>query len=99
MAPATSDALVFFGATGDLALLAVFPEAAVFRIDHYLGKEPVQNLLTSASRTRSWSRSGTATTWTACRSPWRRASESRGAEASTTRRAPSGTSSRTTSCR
>jgi glucose-6-phosphate 1-dehydrogenase len=27
------------------ALLAVFPEASVFRIDHYLGKEPVQNLL------------------------------------------------------
>ncbi len=27
------------------SLLAVFPEANVFRIDHYLGKEPVQNLL------------------------------------------------------
>ena len=27
------------------ALLDVFPETAVFRIDHYLGKEPVQNLL------------------------------------------------------
>ena len=27
------------------ALLAVFPESAIFRIDHYLGKEPVQNLL------------------------------------------------------
>ena len=27
------------------ALLAVFPETDVFRIDHYLGKEPVQNLL------------------------------------------------------
>jgi glucose-6-phosphate 1-dehydrogenase len=26
-------------------LLAVFPEPAIFRIDHYLGKEPVQNLL------------------------------------------------------
>jgi glucose-6-phosphate 1-dehydrogenase len=26
-------------------LLAVFDESAVFRIDHYLGKEPVQNLL------------------------------------------------------
>lgn len=26
-------------------LHAVFPEAAIFRIDHYLGKEPVQNLL------------------------------------------------------
>jgi glucose-6-phosphate 1-dehydrogenase len=27
------------------ALLAVCPEADVFRVDHYLGKEPVQNLL------------------------------------------------------
>lgn len=27
------------------ALLAVFDEASIFRIDHYLGKEPVQNLL------------------------------------------------------
>ena len=27
------------------SLLAVFPEEAVFRIDHYLGKEAVQNLL------------------------------------------------------
>jgi glucose-6-phosphate 1-dehydrogenase len=26
-------------------LLQIFPEAAIFRIDHYLGKEPVQNLL------------------------------------------------------
>jgi glucose-6-phosphate 1-dehydrogenase len=27
------------------SLLAVFPESDIFRIDHYLGKEPVQNLL------------------------------------------------------
>lgn len=27
------------------ALLAVLPERAIFRIDHFLGKEPVQNLL------------------------------------------------------
>jgi glucose-6-phosphate 1-dehydrogenase len=27
------------------SLLAVFPEPAIFRIDHYLGKEPVLNLL------------------------------------------------------
>jgi glucose-6-phosphate 1-dehydrogenase len=26
-------------------LLSVFPESSIFRIDHYLGKEPVQNLL------------------------------------------------------
>jgi glucose-6-phosphate 1-dehydrogenase len=29
----------------DRVLLAAFPEEAIFRIDHYLGKEPVQNLL------------------------------------------------------
>jgi glucose-6-phosphate 1-dehydrogenase len=29
----------------DGALHQYFPEAAIFRIDHYLGKEPVQNLL------------------------------------------------------
>ena len=29
----------------DRTLLGVFPESAIFRIDHYLGKEPVQNLL------------------------------------------------------
>src|SRR5438132_919212 len=76
-----SDALVFFGATGDLAykkifpalqalakrarvivekpfgrdlasaqelnrvLLRTFPEQAIFRVDHYLGKRPVQNML------------------------------------------------------
>jgi glucose-6-phosphate 1-dehydrogenase len=27
------------------SLLTVFPETSIFRIDHYLGKEPVQNLL------------------------------------------------------
>jgi glucose-6-phosphate 1-dehydrogenase len=27
------------------SLLSVFPEPSIFRIDHYLGKEPVQNLL------------------------------------------------------
>ena len=29
----------------DVVLQAVFPESRIFRIDHYLGKEPVQNLL------------------------------------------------------
>ena len=77
--PERSDALVFFGATGDLAykqifpalqaivcrvavekpfgrnlataqalnatLRKAFPESSIFRIDHYLGKEPVLNLL------------------------------------------------------
>jgi glucose-6-phosphate 1-dehydrogenase len=40
-----------FGRDGDSArslnatLLEIFPESAIFRIDHYLGKESVQNLL------------------------------------------------------
>ena len=33
------------GAGAERALHEVFPEAAIFRIDHYLGKEAVQNLL------------------------------------------------------
>ena len=53
----------------------------------------------SASRTRSWSRSGTATTSRACRSPWRRTSASRAAARSTTRPAPSATWSRITCSR
>jgi len=48
-----SDALVLFGATGDLAsaqslnhtLHKYYDESAIFRIDHYLGKEAVQNLM------------------------------------------------------
>jgi glucose-6-phosphate 1-dehydrogenase len=55
-------------------LLAVFPEKAIFRIDHYLGKEPVQNLIIFGSATRFWSRSGIGSSSTACRSPWLRAS-------------------------
>ena len=31
--------------TLNASLLEVFPESAIFRVDHYLGKEPVQNLL------------------------------------------------------
>ena len=42
----------------------------MFRIDHYLGKETVQNIWRSASRTRCSSRSGTTTMSTMCRSPW-----------------------------
>ena len=53
MSETHSDALVFFGATGDLAtaralnatLHEAFPEECIFRIDHYLGKEAVQNIL------------------------------------------------------
>ena len=53
----------------------------------------------SASPTRSSSRSGTATTSRACRSRWRRTSASRAAAPSTTRPARSATWSRTTCSR
>ena len=77
-------------------LLGTFVERDIFRIDHYLGKRPVHNmlffsLLESAPR----SRSGIGPTSRACRSRWRRTSASRAAAASTTRPARSATSSRT----
>jgi glucose-6-phosphate 1-dehydrogenase len=73
----------------DECLHAVFREHQVFRIDHYLAKETVQNILalrfattstTSSSRSRS-------------RSEWSTAARS------TSRRARCATSCRTTSCR
>ncbi len=59
-------------------LAAVFPPHAVFRIDHHLGKETVQNLLAMRfSATRCSSRSGTAATSTMYgRSRWPRTSRS-----------------------
>ena len=46
-----------------------FDERQVFRIDHYLGKETVQNLLVFRFANAISSLCGTATTWTTCRSP------------------------------
>jgi glucose-6-phosphate 1-dehydrogenase len=66
------------------------PEERIFRVDHYLGKEPVQDLSWScASLTYCSSRSGTATTSIACRSPWRRPTTSPTAAPFTTPWAPS----------
>ena len=54
-----------FGATSSppgaerRVLHAHFAESAIFRIDHFLGKEALRRLLSSGSRTRSSSRSGT----------------------------------------
>jgi glucose-6-phosphate 1-dehydrogenase len=56
---------------------AVFPAESVFRIDHYLGKETVQNVL--------------AATWTTCRSRCPRTSASAAGPATTTGSAPPGT--------
>ena len=49
-----------------------FREADVFRIDHYLGKNMVQNLLFFRSPTRSSSRFGIGSLSKASRSPWRK---------------------------
>jgi glucose-6-phosphate 1-dehydrogenase len=52
----------------------VFAEDAIFRIDHFLGKESVENLLVFRFANSCSSRSGTATSSPACRSPWPRTS-------------------------
>lgn len=46
-----------------------YAEPDIFRIDHYLGKESVEDLLVFRSPTPSSSRSGTGTMSTTCRSP------------------------------
>jgi len=74
----------------------VFPERDVFRIDHYLGKESVQNIIALRLPTASSSRSGATTTSTTCRSPWPSRSASSTAATSTRPPARSATSSRTT---
>jgi len=53
----------------------VFPESAIFRIDHYLGKERSRTWNISVLLIPSWSRSGTAITWRGCRSPCAKASD------------------------
>jgi glucose-6-phosphate 1-dehydrogenase len=69
-------------------LHAAFPESGIFRIDHYLGKRPVNNVVVFRFATHSWSRSGIETTSKACRSPWRRNSGSKDAAFSTIKLAP-----------
>ena len=54
------------------------PEHSVFRIDHYLGKETVQNILALRFANQLSTRSGARTTSTTCRSPWPRTSVSGG---------------------
>jgi glucose-6-phosphate 1-dehydrogenase len=75
-----------------------FAEQQIYRIDHYLGKETVQNLMAFRFGTRSSSRCGTTTTSITCRSPSARTSASRGAASSTKRRGRRATSCRTISC-
>jgi len=60
-------------------------ESQLCRIDHYLGKMGFQEIIYLRLRTRSSNRSGTATTCSASRSPWPRASVSTIGVTSTTR--------------
>ena len=81
------------------ALRAVFDESRIFRIDHYLGKEPVQNLgvfrFENTLLEPLWSRDHVDSS----RSLWLGASVCRAAVASTTASAPSATWCKTTSSR
>ena len=78
---------------------AVFDEEQIFRIDHYLGKETVQNLLAlrfaNVALRAAVERQRTSTT---CRSPSPRPSASRAAAATTTTPARCATWCRTTCC-
>ncbi len=65
------------------ALHAVLPESRIFRIDHYLGKEAVLNLL-FALPIVFWSRSGIGITSRVCRLRWLKSSASRGGVSFTT---------------
>jgi glucose-6-phosphate 1-dehydrogenase len=62
-------------------LLASFDEDRIFRIDHYLGKGPVRNMLFFRFTNSCKNRCGAASTSRACRSPWRSRSASRGGAA------------------
>ena len=53
-------------------LTSAFEESQIYRIDHYLGKETVQNILAFRFANASLSLSGTGATWITCRSPWPR---------------------------
>jgi glucose-6-phosphate 1-dehydrogenase len=61
----------------------VFSEEQIFRIDHFLGKEPAQTSSLSDLPTGYSSPSGTATSSTMCRSTFRRPSDSANVLAST----------------
>ena len=71
-------------------------EDQLYRIDHFLGVMGLARSSTCASRMRCSSPSGIATASPVSRSRWRRISASPTEAASTTRWAPSGTSSSTT---
>ena len=80
-------------------LHALIDESQLYRIDHFLGKLSVEDILYLRFANSSSSQSGTGSSSRRCRSRWARTSTSRAAATSTTRSARCGTSSRTTFCR
>ncbi len=77
-------------------LARYFGEHQIYRIDHYLGKETVQNLMAVRFGNMLFEPCGRTSTSTMCRSPWPKRSASAGAAPITTRRARCGTWCRTT---
>src|SRR5579871_1456974 len=80
-------------------LLSVFPESSIFRIDHYLAKAPVHNMVSFRFSNSFWSRSGTGITSRVCKSQWQRISACRAGALFTIRPVRFVTSSRTISSR
>ena len=72
-------------------LLEYFKEEEIFRIDHYLGKETVQNILATRFANTMFEPIWNSTTSTTCRSPWPRTSVSAAAPATSTASASRGT--------
>ncbi|WHF24762.1 hypothetical protein QJS66_02940 [Kocuria rhizophila] len=58
----------------DAIVERVFHADSVFRIDHYLGKETVQNILALRLRQPDVRAAVGRRPWTTCRSPWPRRS-------------------------
>jgi glucose-6-phosphate 1-dehydrogenase len=72
-------------------LIGMSEESSIFRIDHYLGKRPVNSMFFGRFANSMLELCGTARTWKACKSQWRKTSASMAAALSTTRPAPSAT--------
>ena len=73
-------------------------ENQIYRIDHYLGKETVQNIMVLRFANAMFEPIWNSNYIDTCRSRWRRRSASSTAAATTTRRARCATWCRTTSC-
>ena len=76
----------------------VFAERQVFRIDHYLGKETVQNLMVLRFANTLFEPLWSHSISTMCRSPWRRISALKAGRITMTAPARCATWCRTTCC-